>query len=216
MNATRLTALLVTVSHCKHALRRNRWVDSEQSSIAFHRWTAAVVGVGALVSVALTPSANAADCSPVNGRWFSDGKPGPFITQQGDRLAVDMSAYGRPYAGGRFLNPTQIEVTFPDDATFTGTLDGQGRIRWSNGTVWDARSFAAIWRSGAGERGPIIVQTGDSLTVDMSAYGRPVATGRVTAPSVARVTFPDDGTYTATLVSPSCIRWSNGTTWTKY
>ena len=66
-----------------------------------------------------------------------------------------------------------------------------------------------------GQPGPIITQSGDLLTVDMSAYRRPTAAGRVTAPANASVRFPDDATFNAILVSPSCIQWSNGTTWTK-
>jgi len=182
------------------------------------RKRAAAVGSVAVLILALAPLAKAQDtkaiCSPVNGQWYFMGKPGPVITQSGDRLSVDMSAYGRPTATGKFLSANRIQVTFPDDATFTGTLDGRGRISWNNSTVWDARNFSGTWKF-LGKPGPIVTQTGDQLSVDMSAYGRPGAKGKVTAPSVATVTFPDDGTFTATLVSPSCIQWSNRTTWTK-
>ena len=153
-------------------------------------------------------------CSPVNGQWYFRGNPGPIITQSGDLLTVDMSAYRRPTATGRILSPTQIQVTFPDDATFVGTLNGRGQINWSNGTVWQALSFAGTWQY-EGRPGPVVTQSGNRLTVNMSAYGRPTATGSVTAPANAKVTFPDDATFNGTLVSPSCIQWSNGTTWTK-
>jgi hypothetical protein len=153
-------------------------------------------------------------CSPVNGQWYFLGRPGPIITQSGDLLTVDMSAYGRPTATGRILSPTQIQVTFPDDGTFVGTLNGRGQINWNNSTVWQALSFAGTWQY-EGIPGPVVTQSGNRLTVDMSAYRRPTAAGRVTAPANASVRFPDDATFNAILVSPSCIQWSNGTTWTK-
>lgn len=160
------------------------------------------------------PIPASSDCSPVNGQWFFGGTPGPIITQSRDRLSVDMSAYGRPAASGRLLSDSTLEVTFPDDATFTGTLDGRGRIRWNNGTLWEARDFSGTWNF-SGRPGPVISQSGARLSVNMSAYGRPTASGTTITPTLARVTFPDDGTFTATLVSPSCIRWSNRTIWTK-
>jgi hypothetical protein len=196
--------------------------------------TAAMLGGTILMSLAfaITPPASTAGlssrqpvriaqatttdrlCSSVNGQWYYLGNPGPIVTQSGDRLSVDMSPYGRPRATGRILSPTRIEITFPDDATYVGTLDGRGSIRWNNGSVWQALNFAGTWQY-EGTPGPIITQSGDRLTVNMDSYRRPTATGTITAASSARVRFPDDITDTATLVSPNCIRWANGTTWTK-
>jgi len=188
--------------------------------MAFHQSTAALLSSTALIALAcsMTSPSNQAVastvCSPVNGQWYVSGRPGPVITQSGDRLTVDMSAYRRPTATGRILSPTQIQVTFPDDGTFVGTLDGRGQINWDNSTVWQALSFAGTWQYD-GRPGPVVTQSGSRLTVDMSAYRRPTATGRITAPATASVRFPDDATFTGVLVSPSCIQWSNGTTWTK-
>jgi hypothetical protein len=53
-----------------------------------------------------------------------------------------------------------------------------------------------------------------SILIDMSAYGRPNATGSVVDPSTITVKFPDDKTYTGQLQPPNTIKWSNGTTWT--
>jgi Ricin-type beta-trefoil lectin domain len=53
-----------------------------------------------------------------------------------------------------------------------------------------------------------------SILIDMSAYGRPNATGSVFDPSTITVKFPDDKTYTGQLQPPNTIKWSNGTTWT--
>ena len=49
----------------------------------------------------------------------------------------------------------------------------------------------------------------------MSAHGRPPANGSIIDSQTIRVTFPDDATFTATLVAPRTIRWSNATAWTK-
>jgi hypothetical protein len=160
--------------------------------------------------------AKAVVCSPIKGTWFYNGTGIP-VSQSGNRLRVNMSALRRPNATGRILSETQIEVTFPDDATFIGTLDGAGKINWNNDTVWQATRFTGTWRY-EGNIGPKISQVGDQLRVNMSHYGRPMAQGTITtitSPSVASVVFPDDATHIATLVSPSCIKWSNGTIWTK-
>lgn len=201
--------------------------------MAFHQSTAALLSSTTLIALAcsMTSPSNAAGfppgqsvriaqaaastvCLPVNGQWYFSGRPGPIITQSGDLLTVDMSAYRRPTATGRILSPTQIQVTFPDDATFVGTLNGRGQINWNNGTVWQALSFAGTWQY-EGRPGPVVTQSGNRLSVYMSSYRRPTATGTITALANARVKFPDDATYNGTLVSPSCIQWSNGTTWTK-
>ncbi len=196
----------------------------------------AICGVGALIAVGFistaqtkaadfqgrfrkaeaTPTvkiARASTCSLIKGTWYHNGKGIP-VDQYGDRIRVNMSAFRRPTATGRMLSPTQIEVKFPDDATFIGTLDGRGKINWNNNTTWQATRFAGSWQY-EGKWGPRITQLGDNLSVDMSRYSRPTATGNVTTPSTASIQFPDDATHTATLVSPSCVQWSNGTTWTK-
>jgi hypothetical protein len=54
-----------------------------------------------------------------------------------------------------------------------------------------------------------------SIMIDMSAFGRPNASGSVVDPSTISVTFPDDKAYTGQIQSPNTIRWSNGSIWTK-
>ena len=166
------------------------------------------------IGIGWTNTAIAAPCSPVNGQWSHSGSLGPIITQSGNNLTVNMSAYGRPTATGQMISPTQISVTFPDGGTTIGTLNGRGQISWNNGTAWQALNFAGTWQY-EGVPGPVITQSGSSLSVNMSSYSRPTATGRITASSIANVRFPDDITDIGTLVSPSCIKWGNGTTWTK-
>lgn len=152
-------------------------------------------------------------CSPFEGTWVHGGKGIP-ISRNGNRLTVNMAAFRRPGATGRVIGDRQIEVSFPDDATHTGVLDGQGTIRWSNGTAWQATGFSGRWRH-EGRPGPTVTQIGNRLDVNMAAYGRPSAEGVLTGPSTASVRFPDDAIHTATLIGPACMQWSNGTYWTK-
>lgn len=77
------------------------------------------------------------------------------------------------------------------------------------------------WASG-GVTGPFISVSGNALSVDMSAYGRPFAAGSVLTSSTITVTFGDDSTHTATLIpaqlglgTPDTIHWSNSSAWTK-
>jgi len=72
----------------------------------------------------------------LNGPWTAGGPQRPVISAALSSLTVDMSAFHRPPAHGSIVNASTISVTFPDDATFTGTLQAPNRIRWSNGTVW--------------------------------------------------------------------------------
>lgn len=158
--------------------------------------------------------AQAVTCSPIKGTWFHSNKGIPVSLDRNNRVVVNMSAFRRPTATGRILSPTQIEVTFPDDATFVGTLNGEGQMSWNNGTVWEATQFAGSWKY-EGKYGPKVQQLGDQLQVGMSKYNRPTALGSVTAPGKATVNFTDDAIHTATLIGPNCMKWSNGTTWTK-
>jgi hypothetical protein len=155
----------------------------------------------------------AALCSPIEGTWFYSGKGIPVVAR-GEQLTINMAVFRRPNATGRMISDSQIEVSFPDDATYTGTLDGKGQILWSNGTVWQATQFAGKWYF-EGQPGPAVSQAGNRLKVSMASYGRPEARGNITGVSKAQVSFPDDATHTATLVGPNCLQWSNGTGWTK-
>jgi hypothetical protein len=167
-------------------------------------------------------------CDPHVGVWYYQDKS-VTLTRDSARtntFKVRMNSFGRsiPFARGRILSPTQIEVNFPAAGTFIetpgtyiGTLNGQGKITWSNGTKWDAITFYGSWFY-EGKRGPSIMKAranSDDLKISMSAYGRPPAFGYKTSASQAVFEFPDDATHTATLVSPNCIKWSNGTIWEK-
>jgi hypothetical protein len=52
------------------------------------------------------------------------------------RIAIDMSAFGRPNASGFIDGSSAITVTFPDDRQYTGQLRPPNTIRWSNGSIW--------------------------------------------------------------------------------
>ena len=78
-------------------------------------------------------------------------------------------------------------------------------------TVLDLRG---AWASG-GAAGPFVSVTGNSISIDMSAYHRPTASGRVLDSTHISVSFPDDKTYTGVLQAPNVIRWSNNSSWTK-
>ena len=72
----------------------------------------------------------------LNGTWQSGGAAGPVISVNGTTLLIDMSAYNRPSAYGSIIDGSNITVTFPDDATYTGTLQAPWTIVWSNGSSW--------------------------------------------------------------------------------
>jgi hypothetical protein len=74
--------------------------------------------------------------------------------------------------------------------------------------------LTGTWASG-GVPGPIISVTGNSISVDMSSYKRPLASGYITDSSDIIVNFPDDRAYTAKLQAPNTIFWSNDSAWTK-
>jgi hypothetical protein len=66
-----------------------------------------------------------------------------------------------------------------------------------------------------GSPGPIISVNGDDLSIDMSAYNRPTATGAIVDRANITVNFPDSGAYRGQLQPPGTIVWSNGTSWVK-
>ncbi len=157
--------------------------------------------------------------SDISGRWSAEGRQ-PIITMKDAALTINMSAFGRPTARGSVTTGTSIKVTFPDDATLTGQLQGSSLIRWSDGSTWTKVAAPTIfdlqgsWTGGTGP-GPFISVNGSTLSVDMSAFRRPTAHGSVIDASTISVTFPDDRTNTGRLESPNVIRWSDGSFWTK-
>ena len=74
--------------------------------------------------------------------------------------------------------------------------------------------FAGVWLY-EGKPGPVISVSGDNVTIDMSAYNRPEATGRIVSDNKISVTFKDDSTFTGELFDKKRIEWSNGTVWNR-
>lgn len=70
------------------------------------------------------------------------------------------------------------------------------------------------WTAG-GPQSAVISVSSSSITIDMSAFGRPAAHGSILDSSTITVTFPDDRTYTGKLELPNTIKWSNGSVWKK-
>ena len=154
----------------------------------------------------------------LNGSWTDGSTKNAVISVSRRSFSIDMSAFGRPTANGTIDGYSEITATFPDDKTYKGQLVGN-TIRWSNGSQWTkiintVFDLNGSWTAG----GPwiaVILERPVSLTVDMSDFDRPTAQGTIINNSTITVTFPDDHTYTGTLISPRTIRWSNGSTWTK-
>lgn len=78
-------------------------------------------------------------------------------------------------------------------------------------TVFDLNGAYVVGLPGR----PVITNVNDILTVNMSALGRPTATGVVVNSDTIIVTFPDDATYGGKLLAARVIRWSNRSDWYK-
>ena len=155
----------------------------------------------------------------LTGLWTDGSAQRAVISRKPRSLTIDMSDFDRSAAQGSIVDFATIEVTFPDDATYTGTLESPNRIRWSNGTTWTKVVSTVLdlngsWTAGTARRA-IISEGRTNLTIDMSDFDRPAARGSIIDSSTIEVTFPGDTTHTGSLQSPNRIRWSNGTMWTK-
>jgi hypothetical protein len=154
----------------------------------------------------------------LNGVWTDGTTRKAVISTEFSLISVDMSAFNRPTASGSIVDYSSIKVTFPDDATYTGTLH-PNKIVWSNGSVWTkvintVMDLNGGWSDG-GPRIAVFSEGATSLKIDMSDYDRPMATGSIVNGSTIKVTFPDAATYTGSLQAPNKILWSNGSAWTK-
>jgi hypothetical protein len=78
----------------------------------------------------------------LNGAWSAEDRAA-VISENRTSFTIDMSDFGRPAAHGIILSRTTIRVTFPDDQTYTGTLEATEQsktIRWSNNSIWRKRT----------------------------------------------------------------------------
>ena len=73
----------------------------------------------------------------IDGRWtdLSGNHPVISIDPQDKQIFINMSAFNRPPAKGRWLDQNSIEVEFLDDAIFVGHVKNN-QIFWDNKTVW--------------------------------------------------------------------------------
>jgi hypothetical protein len=74
-------------------------------------------------------------------------------------------------------------------------------------------SLNGDWTDGSSKNAVISVRL-RTLSIDMSAFGRPTASGTVDGSQTITADFPDDRSYTGQLVGNS-IHWSNGSQWHK-
>ncbi len=155
----------------------------------------------------------------LNGDWTDGSTRNATISKDLQDLTVNMSAFNRPTAHGSVTAFDTINVTFPDDKTYTGHLEAPNKIRWSNNSVWTkvvntVFDLNGQWTDGSA-RTAVIFEGAHAIKVDMSDYDRSNATGSILDASNISVKFPDDHTYTGQLQAPNRIQWSNGSTWTK-
>lgn len=89
------------------------------------------------------------------------------------------------------------------------------RVATAPGTA--AIDLAGLWvESVSGRAAPVITTSGNQISIDMSANGRPEAHGTMIDDSHITVHFPDDGrSYIGRLIPPGTIFWSNDTAWIK-
>jgi hypothetical protein len=121
---------------------------------------------------------------------------------------------------GKIIDDSTLEVKFPE-GTLTGTLDGNGNLNWSNGTVWQSNPIRKTthltgkWKHGGQSDLISTRHVGDgNFDLVIAKRGQQKRTGQGRG-SELTMQFPG-GTLNGTLVTPTCIRWSNNTTWVKY
>ena len=162
---------------------------------------------------------------------------GPLTRATGTTCVVAPGDSGGPvyaYVGPNVVARGTISAGNLGSATCPGLVSGGGNTVWYSPLFRPARDqeigsldfYRAVapsatafglsgrWTDGTGP-GPVVTMSDTNIAVDMSALGRPPATGFVINSSSISVTFPDEGTYTGQLIAPNTIRWSSGLPWTK-
>jgi hypothetical protein len=155
----------------------------------------------------------------LTGDWTDGSGRNAAISVDLSSLSVNMSAFNRPAARGSIVDWSTIEVTFPDDRTYTAQVQPPHQIRWSNNSAWTKVVNTVIdlngdWTDGSG-RTARIAAGAKALKLDMSDFDRSNANGSIVNSSSITVTFPDDTTYTGQVQTPNKIVWSNGSVWVK-
>jgi hypothetical protein len=172
----------------------------------------------------------------LNGEWRVNSLPSlpRFISLSGSSFTISIP--DRSPAFGMIVDPTTIKATFPsmENVTVTGKLEQPNKLIWSypNGpTTWikfekpkphrNWEEWLGGWWDAIGNRPPEgpgptarISVSGNSITIDMSQYNRPIAHGSILNDSTFTAKFPDDANvYSAGMENSNRISWSNGTVW---
>lgn len=152
--------------------------------------------------------------------WLT-GEVGSLLFANCDGVvATGVHVYQSADLANQTANGKKISETVQHPGTDSATGCGSNSRYSTTTTVSTIASIIPIinlngkWASG-GAPGPVITVSGNSISVDMSAYHRPAAYGTIVDNGDITVTFPDDKTYTGKLQPPSTIVWSNNSTWTK-
>jgi hypothetical protein len=109
-----------------------------------------------------------------------------------------------------------ITITMVPATASASTAHSATAVRTTACPVFDLSGSYHV----GGPAHPVMSQLGGSLTVDMSAFGRPTATGVVISCGsdymYIWVRFPDDHAYTGVVQALGVIHWvENGTFWIK-
>lgn len=86
------------------------------------------------------------DVIDLNGAWADENDARPYIYFYADAqyangytIKVDLSLENRPDGYGFMIDAKTIQIIFPDDRSYTGTIENNNTIHWSNNTVWTKR-----------------------------------------------------------------------------
>jgi hypothetical protein len=159
------------------------------------------------------------------GTWGSPGNKYAHIQQLDNGRVNILINYGDRAArttkvAGNLIDDSTLEVKFPE-GTLTGTLDGNGNLNWSNGTSWNSNpprkvtNLTSSWKHGDQTETFSTRHVGDgNFKLVIAKRGQPNRKGHGRGSSLT-MQFPGAGTLNGTLVTPTCIKWSNNTTWIK-
>jgi hypothetical protein len=142
------------------------------------------------------------------------------IVATGIRAFVSADLLARTNNGGNIREGVQHPGT--DSATGCGANSQYA----TNTTITSMAAITPVFDlngkyTAGGAPGPIIHLSGNIISVDMSAYHRPSATGTLILPTYGRITFPDDksvpnGTYDVYFTAPNTVAFQqNKSTWQK-
>jgi hypothetical protein len=170
----------------------------------------------------------------LNGEWKPANFTRSVVISVSGSSSITIDRMGAP-PFGIIVDPSTIKVTFPDDnKTYTGKLEPPNRIRWffsNSEEIWTKvekpkphrnwEEWLNGWWDATGNRPPEgpgptarISVSGNSITIDMSQYNRPIAHGSILNDSTFTAKFPDDANvYSAGMENSNRISWSNGTVW---